>query len=227
MKPSDCRAVIEKLARCANTPLALTDPLALIVWENIGYLIDDEKRAGLFAEFERRVGLDAAAIARAKPATLLDIAKRGGMAPEKRVERLREIAKIVIENADGDLAARLKSLPAAKARALLKSFPSVGDPGADKIMLFAGVDVRPALDSSGVRAMLRLGVAREGATYGASYKAAVAALAEHGTNTRTWFMKAYHALRSHGQTLCKRTSPLCVACPLDKACAHERLKGQY
>lgn len=227
MKPTDCRPVVKSLARRTKTPRALTDPLALIVWENIGYLIDDEKRASLFAEFERRIGLDAAAIARAKQSTLRGIAERGGMAGEKRAVRLREIATIVIENAAGDLGAHLKTLPPAKARALLKSFPSIGDPGADKILLFAGIDIRPALESNGLRAMLRLGLAREGTSYAASYKAATAVLAEHGTATRAWFMSAYHVLRAHGQTLCKRMNPVCIACPLDKDCAHERLKGQH
>ena len=227
MKPSDCRTVVDKLSSSVTPPRRLTDPLHLILWENIGYLIDDERRGELFDEFEARIGLSAAAIARAKQATLLDIAKRGGMRPETRVERWREIAKIVAENAGGDLKAKLESLPVPKARALLKSFPAIADPGADKILLFANFDIRPALDSNGLRAMLRLGLSAEGASYGASYKAAVATLAEHGVKTRPWLIKAYEALRHHGQTLCKRSTSHCVACPLNKSCAHMSLKGQY
>lgn len=227
MEPQDCKAAVETLARRTPPARVLTDPLHLILWENIGYLIDDERRAGLFAEFEQRIGLDATSIARARQGPLLDIATRGGMGAEKRVERWREIAKIVLDEAQGDLAAALKALPVPKGRALLKSFPGIGDPGADKILLFAGRDVRPALDSNGLRTMLRLGLSGEGTNYGASYKAAVAVLSEHGTKTRAWFIKAYEALRHHGQTLCKRAGPNCLACPLNKGCARAVLKGQY
>jgi endonuclease III len=75
--------------------------------------------------------------------------------------------------------------------------------------------------------MLRLGLAAEGPSYAASYKAAVATLSEHGVKTRAWLMKAHHALRHHGQTLCKRNDPLCSKCPLTKSCAQVSLKGQY
>jgi endonuclease III len=227
MKPQDCKAAVETLARRTPPVRALSDPVHLILWENIGYLIDDERRAGLFAEFEQRIGLDATSIARARRAPLLDIAKRGGMGADKRVERWREIAKIVRDQAQGDLAAALKALPVPKARALLKSFPGIGDPGADKILLFAGRDIRPALDSNGLRTMLRLGLSLEGTSYGASYKAAVRTLSERGVKTRAWFIKAYETLRHHGQTLCKRAGPNCLACPLSKACARAELKGQY
>lgn len=227
MAPSpDIKAVLGKLKRPAPVR-KLTDPLQLILWDNIGYLIDDERRAELFAEFEERVGLGAEAIGAARAATLFDIAKRGGMHPEERVKRWRTIAKIVGEDAGGDLTATLKRLPVAKARALIKRFPTFSDPGADKVLLLAGIDARPAVESNGLRAMLRLGLIEEGASYGASYKAAIACLASAGEPARAWYTNAYWTLRAHGQALCKRTAPLCAKCPLDKVCAHETLKGQY
>ena len=63
------------------------------------------------------------------------------MRPDQRVERWRTIAEITLRDASGDLRATLKSLPVAKARLLLKKFPVIGDPGADKILLFSGIDV--------------------------------------------------------------------------------------
>ncbi len=198
----------------------LTDPLQLILWENIGYLIPDEKRDALFAEFGERVGYDARAIKAASHATLLDIAKRGGMRPEVRVGRWREIARLVTEDAGGDLAKTLAALPIAKARALLKKFPVIGDPGADKVLLFSGVDARPSLDSNGLRVLVRLGLAREGASYTSTYRNAVQALTEHGRKDRAWLTGAYLALQAHGRALCKRAAPDCLPCPLDAVCAH-------
>ncbi len=216
-----------RLARIYKPAPVLSDPLDIVLWDNIGYLIDDARRATLFAEFEARVGLSAAAIARAPRAVLLDIAKRGGMNPETRIERWKAIAKIVATEAEGDLRAALKARPTAKARALLKKFPAIGDPGTDKVLLFSGLDVRPALESNGVRTMLRLGLCAEGRSYGATYKAAVAALGAGGVPTKTWLVTAYSILRAHGQALCKRAAPLCVSCPLDSLCGHVRIKAAF
>ena len=142
------------------------------------------------------------------------------MRPAVRVERWRAIARIVLEEADGDLGARLRALPLPKARALLKRFPSIADPGADRILLFSGMDVRPALDSNGLRIMLRLGAATSGSSYAVAYRNAVQALARQDGAGRAWLMDAYLVLQAHGRALCKRAGPDCLPCPLDAICAH-------
>ena len=48
-----------------------------------------------------------------------------------------------------------------KARRALKRFPGIADPGADKLLLFAGVTPYLALDSNGLRVLLRLGYGEE------------------------------------------------------------------
>jgi endonuclease-3 len=201
------------------------DPLSLILHENIGYLIDDARRQALFEEFEARVGLSAADIARTSDAVLLDIARRGGMQPEKRVARLREIAAIVLNECGGDLAAHLRTVPVARARAFLKRFPGVGDPGADRILLFCGLDTRPALDSNGLRVLVRLGCVAGGSSYAAMYRSAVTRLAQRRPCEREWLVSAYLTLREHGRRLCRRTTPQCMECPLEKRCAHAPAKG--
>jgi endonuclease III len=223
----DIRRAVAALAKLYRPGRILSDPLQLILWDNIGYLIDDERRAALFDEFAERVGLDAEAILKAKASVLSDIAKRGGMNPGQRVERWKTIASICASQPGGDLFATLKGLPAPKRRALLKKFPAIGDPGADKILLFSGLEIRPALESNGLRTLLRLGLTPVEKSYGATHKAAVAVLAAEGETTRAWFMRAYSALRAHGQTLCKRTTPQCLACPLDPTCAHVMMASGY
>jgi endonuclease-3 len=146
------------------------------------------------------------------------------MRPADRVERLRRIGRLALETG-GDLASALRGAGPAKARTLLKRFPSVGDPGADKILLFCGIETRPALESNGVRAMVRLGHAGAGASYAQAYRSAVSALRSLGPPDRDRLVEAFHVLRAHGQTLCKRTTPLCLACPLDPTCAHTPTKG--
>jgi endonuclease-3 len=203
---------------------AITDPLALIIWENIGYLIDDERRQALFEEFQARVGLEADRIKRADNALLLDIAERGGMRPETRVERWRTIARITLEKCDGDLDTALRSRPLAEARRLMKGYPAIGDPGADKILLFADIAARPCLESNGLRALARLGFFAEESSYAASYRAGIDVLRAEGLVSRDQLMDAYMLLREHGRTLCKRSEPICMACPLDLNCAHASVK---
>lgn len=143
-RPLDLQKCIAVLARCYPSGVRLSDPLCLILWENIGYLIDDERRAALFAEFEIRVGLTPRKIEAADGALLLDIAQRGGMRPEVRVGRWRTIARIVLTRCGGDLAGALRALPLAKARALLKTFPTKATPGPTRSCCFPASPCSPA-----------------------------------------------------------------------------------
>lgn len=77
---AELRPIVVTLARQYRVARPLTHPLQIILWENIGYLIDDDLRAELFIEFGTRVGFDAPAIARAPQSVLMDVAKRGGNA---------------------------------------------------------------------------------------------------------------------------------------------------
>lgn len=217
--------ILDRLAGVYSFAPPSGNAFALILHENIGYLIDDARRDALMSELEQRVGFDAAKIAGAPDELLLDIARRGGMQPQTRVERWRRIAEITLEECGGDLDAYLRSVPVARARKLLKEFPAIGDPGADKILLFCGLDARPALESNGLRVLARLGLVEAGASYAATYKAAIASLSEALAHDRGRLVSAYLLLREHGRALCKRTAPHCTACPLDVCCAHAPAKG--
>src|SRR5262249_14126094 len=100
-----------------------------------------------------------------------------------------------------------------------KTFPSIGDPGADRILLFAGIAARPSIESNGMRALVRLGFCEEQRNYAQTYKAATAALLAASSDPE-WLKRAYVLLRAHGKALCKRPAPLCEPCPLDAVCAH-------
>ena len=203
----------------------MADPFHLIMWDNIGYLIDDARRIALFDEFHTRVGLEAAQILRAPDALLREIADRGGMRPETRVMRWRQIAEIILNECGGDLAGHLRSMPPASARTLLRRFPSIGDPGVDRILLFCGLDTRPSVDSNGLRVLVRLGFVPAGSSYAATYKTAVTLLANNSPHNPDWLISTYMLLREHGRSLCKRSAPRCMACPLDASCAHAPAKG--
>jgi endonuclease III len=195
----------------------LSDPYRLIIFENIGYLADDERRQIAFQALEKRVGLAPKKILAASEETLLDIARLGGIHAETRVEKLRTIASLVVDQHGGDLARTLPDDPKLARRAL-KAFPGIGDPGADKILLFSRRDTAPALESNGLRALARLGFANEKDSYGKQYKTAVAAIAAQIEATVEARIRAFQLLRRHGQELCKRSAPLCESCPLAASC---------
>jgi len=218
-------AVVTRLSKMYVAEPALSDPFLHLLWDNIGYLIDDDRRATLFQEFRDTVGFDAAAILSAPRSRLLAIARKGGMNPEARVERWREIAGIVAQECAGDLAGFLRTLPPAKARIFLKRFPAIGDSAADRILLFCGLDARPSVDSNGLRVLVRLGLVPLAASWAANYKAAVGKIAQDAARGRDWLMACHTLLREHGRNLCKRNNPRCIACPLDSVCAHAPAKG--
>src|SRR6185295_8937841 len=187
---------LELLYGAPNSPLS--DPLQLILWENIGYLIDDDRRKAAFERLRKEVGLKATDILSASTEKLIEIAKLGGVYPELRAQRLREIAHIVMNDFDGDLSNALR-LPFAKAIKAFKKFPSIGEPGAEKILLFSKTYPVLALESNGLRVLLRLGFGEEQKNYSASYRSVREALAGEIGNDCDFLIKAHELFRLHGK----------------------------
>ena len=131
--PPTLKTIVQKLTGHYGSPAApLSDPFELIIWENIAYLVDDERRAAAFAALNREVGLRPVDIMAAPKAQLTEFTQPGGIHAELRAQRLKESAQIVLVEFGGDLSAALK-LPLKKAMNALKKFPSIGEPGAEKI----------------------------------------------------------------------------------------------
>src|SRR5258706_1389918 len=84
-------------------PPPVSDPLHLILWDSIGYLVDDDRRAAAFEALRKEVGLTPIEILAASMTQLVRITKLGGIHPEQRAQRLKEIAHIVLNEFDGDL----------------------------------------------------------------------------------------------------------------------------
>ncbi len=207
---------LERLYGPPGVPLPRT-ALEWILWENAAYLLSDEKRARAFRELARRTGLTATGIAALPEHELVEWARLGGMQPESRAEKVRAIAALVQERFGGDLESALDG-PLPKARAALKRFPGIGDPGAEKILLFTRRHALPAFESNGLRVLLRLGYAREQKSYAASYRALQTALAPLAKKGIDVLIRAHLLARRHGQELCKNTAPRCASCPLAGEC---------
>jgi endonuclease III len=219
--PTSLAAIVSKLEKHYGKPEApeTTDPLGLIIYENIAYLAGDEKRANAFAVLRDEVGLNPADILAASRQELLEIAKLGGINPERRAARLREIAHIALNDFAGDLTSVLR-LPLAQAKKALQKFPSIGVPGAEKILLFTKTQPVLALESNGLRVLLRLGFGEERKNYSASYASVQAALTNQIGDDCDFLIRAHQLLRSQGKELCRRNNPACEICPVRSSCRY-------
>jgi endonuclease-3 len=200
-------------------PPKITDPLGMILLENVAYLLSDERREQAFNALRKRVGLTPPEIMMAHEETLLEVARLGGMRPDARVEKLRRIAQIALQEFAGHLDNVLKR-PLAQAKKSLKKFPGIGDPGAEKILLFSRTHPILALDSNGLRVLLRLGYGEERKSYSSTYRSAQEALDDELKKDFEWLISAHQLLRRHGQLLCKTNEPMCPSCPVRSGCSY-------
>jgi len=223
--PPPLREIIRQLTSYYGRPKLpeVTDPFEMILWENVGYLISDERRAKAFEALREKAGLTAASIAAAPRQAILEATRLGGMLPETRADRIRLSAELALSEFDGDLR-RAFERPVPLAKKALKQYPTIGDPAAEKILLYNGVAPILALDSNGLRVVVRLGYSEERKNYGATYRGAKQALAEQIGTDCAWLMEAHQLLRRHGQELCRRNEPACRACPVAEGCNYARLQ---
>jgi endonuclease III len=211
--------LIERLQKHYGEPALppARGPFELVMWENACYLLPDERRREVFEGLKKQVGLSAKKIAAAPDEVLLPLAKRGGMRPETRVFRWREIARITQTEFGGNLDTILKE-PYAKATRALKLFPNIGEPGAEKILMLCGMAEGLPLESNGLRVLVRVGYGREQKNYGAMYKSVQADLSGELPTDAETLQQAHVLLRAHGKELCKDKAPLCAQCPVAKYC---------
>jgi endonuclease-3 len=208
--------------------LVSNDPFEHVLFENVAYLVDDARRLEAFENLRKSIGTRPEDILTAGPAQFESVVKLAGSDKKGRVAKLIRSAEIAMNEFDGDLR-QVLVFPFKKAVAALTKFPSIGEPGAEKILLFCGMgDVLP-LESNGLRVLVRLGYAQEAANYNAMYKNVRNAIAKQILHDQEWLIDAHLLLRLHGQAVCKRTKPLCSRCILLEMCMYgqnfQRLKS--
>lgn len=219
--PSNAQALIQRLRAAYGSPKPpyTSDPLELVFWENAAYLLSDERRQKVFDLLRELVGFEPRAILAAKPAMLLELAKLGGMRPEVRVERWLTIARITLTQFQGDLSNAVR-LPLKQAKKALQQFPCIGEPGAEKILLFTKSYPVLGLDSNGLRVLVRFGYGRGQKNYSATYRSVQEAIASEIPNKCTPLIQTHQLLRQHGMERCKTSAPICRGCPLTDTCRY-------
>jgi endonuclease III len=193
------------------------DPYEFVVFLNSGYPASDENCAKGFLALKAEAGLHPAAILDIDEAELAALIEPGGMIPDQRAQRLKQVARMVQDQLGGDLKASLQRDPA-KARRLLMKFPTLGEPAAERILLFCGLEPAAVAPSGGLQVLTRLGLALEDKDFTKTYRAARAAIAAETEPAFAPRRRAYLLLKTHGHRLCRRSAPLCEECPLAGGC---------
>jgi endonuclease III len=195
------------------------DPYRFLVWWQCGYPPSEERCRAGWEALTQAVDVTPDVLLSARPTILARALKSGGIVPELRAQRLRAIAKRVRDECGGDLGAALARMPLRAARAALRKFPGIADPGADRILLFAGLAAIAAVPSNCPQAIVRFVHGKVPKDYRATYQQAQRLLEEALPQTAAARTRAFLLLQRHGQTLCKRTRPRCGECPVQRSCA--------
>jgi len=212
-----------------------SDPYEMILYLNSGYPATDGTCSKGFDALKREVGLKPGKILAAPPAKLAKCLRLGGIVPELRAKKLKEIARIVNSEFDGDLKAVLKKCMQEEkkqrgqgvraAKKVLRNFPVIGEPGADKILLFAKLAPVVAVPSASVAVPVRLWFGQEGKNYAADYRRVRDKLNGELPEMFEARQRAYILLKKHGHEICKKAAPKCQICPLTAQCAYIQIKA--
>jgi endonuclease III len=221
MTVSSLPKVLAALKKRYGTPKPVAagrDPLALISWEMVAYLADDDTRDAAFAALKKRVGLAPSKLLDVPLPVLTDICRLGGpVHPLERAKRIKLGAAIAMDEFDGNLA-QVLAWDYPKAVKALRKFPSVGEPGADRILMLCGSHAVLGLDSNALRVLLRLGYGEESPNYTKAYRSSRDAAMAVLPKKAAALAEASRLLREHGKETCKTSAPRCEECPITAQC---------
>jgi endonuclease III len=227
MAPSSLSKVVTALKKRYGKPKPVAagrDPLALISWEKVAYLADDDTRDAAFKALTTRIGLSPSALLDVPLPVLTEVCRLGGpVHPLERAKRIKLGAAIAMDEFGGDLGQVLK-WEYAKAVKALRKFPSVGEPGADRILMLCGSHAVLGLDSNALRILIRLGYGADSPNYTKAYRSARDAAMAVLPKKAAMLAEASRLLREHGKVTCKTSAPKCDECPVSGACAWYRAR---
>ena len=201
----------------SQQPCWPTEPYQFLIWWHCGYPASDAACQRGWESVKQKIGIDPRHILAASTRELASALKAGGMVSELRAARLKEVAFTVQEQFGGDLGNGLVG-PLKDVHKSLKKFPGIGDPGADRMLLFGGIAPVAAVPSNCPQVLVRIQLGQERENYGVTYKEAQQAILAGVRETFDARTRAYLLLKKHGQDVCKRAKPLCAQCVVNTAC---------
>ena len=219
------RAYVDRLRALHGRPKRPipSGPFEWIIWEHVASVPDDEVRAVVFRTLRQEIGTTPQAILRTPKPKMIELLGSGGPNPGARLARLREAAELMIEIGLARVRTLVRESPA-EAKKLLKRFKGIGEPGADRILLFCRTQATLAPEALGLRVLQRIGYGKPGGSAVTAYRQVTEALLPELSRDYNWLIQAHQLLRHHGQEIC-RTTPRCEACSLAPDCAWFRRAG--
>jgi len=194
------------------------DPYLFLVWWHCGYPASDATCQRGWDALKSNVGVAPRDLLKKSQAGLAAALKAGGMVPEVRAARLQEIAGRVLNEFGGSLRDSLVG-SMRDIRKLLKSFPGIADPGADRILLFGDCAPVAAIPSNCPHVLVRIQGGSE-QDYGKTYREAQSLIEAEVPAQFASRQRAFLLLKQHGQSICKRTEPKCGLCPVNGGCGY-------
>jgi len=208
------------------------DPYEMILFMNCGYPATDVSCLKGYEALKLNVGTEPERILAASKPKLAKLMRHGGIIPELRAERLKIIARMLNNEFGGDLRGALEKLlqgtedsPGKRiqdVKKVLKQFPVIGEPGADKILLFGRMAPVVAVPSAFVCVPQRILCGKEHKNYVKGYQAGQEAMGAGLPTTLEARQRTYLLLKRHGQEICRRTKPKCDICPVSEVCVYYR-----
>ena len=199
------------------------DPYEFLIWWHCGYPASDATCAKGWASLKERIGIRPEELLKAKRSALTAALKAGGLIPELRAERIRQIATTVGREFGDNLARAFQQMQPDDIRRALKRQPGIADPGADRILLFGGISAVAAVPSNATQVPVRMQVGHALGSYTKDYRAGQRLIETEAVAGFEARQRAFLLLKIHGQSLCKRSNPNCGSCPIAPTCAFRNI----
>jgi endonuclease III len=215
--------ILDRLEKYYGKPKAASpsDPYEMVLHRICGYPQSDVNCDKGFHALKKQIGTSTRAILDAPDAKLSAALRAGGIVPELRARRLKEVAARVQDEFGGNLRRVLK-LPVNAARKVFKKFPTIGDSYADRILLITKTAPVGAVPATGIRVPLRLGFGKGRGSYAADYKEAQAAILAEIPDDMAEQTRAFLLLKRHSTDICRLNRPKCEECPITDECTYYR-----
>lgn len=206
-----------------QTPSWPVDSYQFLIWWHCGYPASDTTCAKGWASLQERVGITPERLLQAKPTILTRALQAGGLIPELRTKRIRLIATAAEREFNGNLSRALLQMQPDAIRHALKRLPGIADPGADRIMLFGSLSPLAAVPSNATQVAVRMQLGPTLGSYTKDYSAGQRLIETEVVPSLEARQRAFLLLKIHGQSICKRATPNCDACPLRASCAFRNM----
>ncbi len=203
------------------TSLRSLDPFELIICIMLSQNTSDRNAIRAFHELKKRVGVKPEDIVKASVDEIAEAIRVAGL-HRQRAQRMKSLAKIVLEEFKGDLTSICR-FSGEEARRILLSLPGVGYKTADIFLdVVCGFNFFP-IDTHVKRVLGRLGF--EGKTY----NELALKFTSFFRNIPVDFFQIHLKLITIGRRYCKPRRPLCDECVLRECCryAHEKTSSPH